>query len=376
MTGCHDYALQAAKPTATSCGAGGACHSSGDPHPAASHTATASAECIDCHLDADVSTSHPGCNTCHGNPAYPALPATKTAECVDCHNGTDVGTHAYTPADPNHYDETTHTATPFTTVFQGAGPDGLVAAGGQDCSACHSSTLRTAHATTSTSGGSVTCVECHTDTTLDSSTTVAANWPTRKCVECHDYGAATTHDSYATTHTVEPGTCAGTGAGCHDFTDLAALHAQSQSGGAPTYQGCANADPTDPSSCHNVLDTRPAAIDPAASCGSGTSGCHQDMTTGNHGAATAHGFAAASDYDNGTVTGCTNSGAGCHGTETTYWRLHGLPPGVRLHDRPVPHERRQVGLHRDLRRRRDVRELPRRQLRRRSGRGRARLSDS
>ncbi len=167
-------------------------------------------------------------------------------------------------------------------------------------------------------GRSVSCVECHTDTTLDSSATVAASWPTRKCVECHDYGASTTHDSYATTHTVEPGTCAGTGAGCHDFTDLSALHAVSQSGGAPNYQGCANADPSDPSACHSVLDARPAAIDPAASCGEGTSGCHQDMNTSNHGSATAHGFSAASDYDNGTVTGCTNSGAGCHGTETTY----------------------------------------------------------
>ena len=48
----------------------------------------------------------------------------KTGDCVGCHNGIDVGTHVYTPIDPNHFDETTHTASPFTTAFQGAGPDG------------------------------------------------------------------------------------------------------------------------------------------------------------------------------------------------------------------------------------------------------------
>ncbi len=250
-------------------------------------------------------------------------------------------------------------------------PTASLLAGGQDCSACHSATLKAAHATTSTSGGSVTCVECHTDTTLDSSATVAASWPTRKCVECHDYGASTTHDSYATTHTVEPGTCAGTGAGCHDFTDLSALHAVSQSGGAPTYQGCANADPSDPSACHSVLDARPAAIDPAASCGEGTSGCHQDMNTSNHGSATAHGFSAASDYDNGTVTGCTNSGAGCHGTETTYSSFVDYHPASGCTTGPCHTSADKATFTVDLRRRRHVCGLPRRQLRRRAGRGRA-----
>ncbi len=147
---------------------------------------------------------------------------------------------------------------------------------------------------------------------------MAGNWPTRKCVECHDYGAATTHDSYATTHTVQPGTCADTGTSCHNFTDLASLHAQRQSGGAPRYQSCSNADAGDPSSCHNVLDTRPTPVDPAASCGQGTSGCHQDMTVSNHGSGSAHGFAATSDYDNVAIAGCTNSGAGCHGSDTTH----------------------------------------------------------
>ncbi len=315
VTGCHDYSAQAAKPTATTCGTGGACHNAGTPH-TYDHSATASAECLACHQDADVSSLHPSCAVCHDNPAYPLLPTGKSPECASCHNGTDVGTHVYTPTDPNHYSETTHTATPFTAVFQGAGPDGLVAAGGRECSQCHSSILGVAHSDTSTSGGSVTCVECHNDTTLGSSATVAGNWPTRKCAECHDYGAATTHDSYATTHTVQPGTCADTGTSCHNFTDLASLHAQRQSGGAPRYQSCSNADAGDPSSCHNVLDTRPTPVDPAASCGQGTSGCHQDMTVSNHGAATAHRFTTASDYNAATVSGCTNSGVGCHGSDS------------------------------------------------------------
>ena len=271
---------------------------------------------------------HPtsGCTAgeCHTSSDKAAFTATYNgdATCASCHDSNYAGAPDVVvlgAAPPNgHYSETTHTATPFTAAVQGPSPDGLVPAGGRECSSCHSSMLGLAHSDTSTSGSSVTCVECHNDTTLGSSTTVAGNWPTRKCVECHDYGAATTHDSYATTHTVQPGTCAGTGASCHDFTDLASLHAQSQSGGVPTAQGCANADPSDPSSCHNVLDARPNAVtnQSTASCGEGTSGCHQEKTVSNHGAATAHGFTSASDYNAGTVSGCTNSGAGCHGSDS------------------------------------------------------------
>ena len=112
---------------------------------------------------------------------------------------------------------------------------------------------------------------------------MTAGWVAKKCTDCHDTGAATTHGSYVTAHDVVAGTCAGTGTGCHDFTDLAALHAVRQTGGAPKYQGCTDADPTDPSGCHSVLDARPSAVVPSASCGEGTGGCHAEKNSSNHG---------------------------------------------------------------------------------------------
>ncbi|MBI5231135.1 MAG: hypothetical protein HY876_03105, partial [Coriobacteriales bacterium] len=60
-----------------------------------------------------------------------------------------------------------------------------------------------------------------------------------------------------------------------------------------------------------------AAKPTATTCGQ-TGACHTDKVDGSHGAASAHTFSAASDYDRVAEAGCTNSGAGCHGSETTY----------------------------------------------------------
>ncbi|MEI8080695.1 MAG: cytochrome c3 family protein, partial [Actinomycetes bacterium] len=310
----------------------GVCHSL-EPHQGrtAGHALTsASTECVSCHgsdlqgVHGALPSNSAKCATCHASKSN----WSKSGDCLGCHNGIDVGTHVYTPVDPNHYGETTHTAIPFTAAYEGTGADGEVPAGGKECSTCHSATLNTAHSKTSTSGGSVTCVECHTDLSLGGAAVIAGGWPTRRCTDCHDTGGATTHGSYATTHTVEPGSCAGTGASCHNFTDLSQLHAAGQSGGAPKYQSCSNADPNDPTACHSVLDTRPAAFNPAASCGSDGTGCHQEKTTTNHGSATAHTFSAASDYDNATVAGCTNSGSGCHGTDATHANFASYHPAA------------------------------------------------
>ena len=157
----------------------------------------------------------------------------------------------------------------------------------------------------------MTCTECHSDTTLGSTTQIAANWTNDRCTDCHDTGAASTHDTYGSAHTASTaGGCAGSGASCHGSeTNLAKLHDKSQSGGAPTGASCANAG------CHTTSDTRPAkAWTGTDTCGSASSGCHTDKTPTNHGAR--HGFdIGANNYDNTTIAGCTNSGAGCHGSD-------------------------------------------------------------
>ena len=42
-----------------------------------------------------------------------------------------------------------------------------------------------------------------------------AGWSGKRCVDCHDSGSSASHDTYATAHQVQSGTCAGTGSGCH-----------------------------------------------------------------------------------------------------------------------------------------------------------------
>lgn len=313
---CHTAAVrQAGVPTVRACVT---CHPVG--HDQTKHITTASAACTSCHGSADVRDVHASCETCHENPGYPGLTSLALdAECVSCHAaGGALATSDYAPVDPEHAtgSETTHTATPFTAAYQGAGADGTVAAEGKQCSICHSATLKPAHSATSSNGGSVTCVECHTDTTLGSAAVVSADWTAKKCTDCHDSGAASTHDAYGTTHVVVAGACAGT-AGCHADTDLAKLHDKNQAGGTAKYQSCGNSDAGDPSACHATMDTRPARwASDAASCGEGTAGCHQDKSPSNHGkrhTLTIASSVYADGAGEGVPAGCLSSGGGgCH----------------------------------------------------------------
>ena len=90
------------------------------------------------------------------------------------------------------------------------------------------------------------------------------------------------------------------GDACHDVTDVMELH------DTDTGPGCA--------SCHISADTLPLPIQPG--CGAnGVSSCH---TGAAH--ASAHNVTAASDYAESaesvsSESGCTNSGAGCHGSQ-------------------------------------------------------------
>jgi hypothetical protein len=277
------------------------------PTPHANHVATASSQCTACHTaaastDNGVSSVHPDCATCHANPTKGDLthntPSVVTYECAQ------TGCHANLDApDPNHYSDTTHTASPFTAYFQRSTFD----AGGKECTLCHTATLKSAHAKTSTSGGSVTCVECHTNTTRNSKSVIASGWTSQQCVQCHDYGTPKTHATYGTVHAVNTGACAVVG--CHTEADLAKLHDKSFNGGAPTHASCANVG------CHDAKDERPAAFKTPSSCGQGSTGCHLDKTPTNHGG-THNLDVTGSNYSNATVAGCTNSGAGCHLAET------------------------------------------------------------
>ncbi len=300
---CHASTL--AVPTQTACTD---CHAA---HPAqATVHASSQSECTSvCHASkADIATGHASCATCHANPALvDYLKNNYTATCTDCHNTSLIGLKTYSPFDPNHYGLAIHTASPFTFVYQSNGADGPVPAETKECSTCHTGSLKAAHASTSTNGGSVTCTECHSDTTLNSTAVIAGDWPTNRCTDCHDHGAASTHDGMTTVHVVSTARgCAGSGTSCHNLTDLAKLHNVSQSGGTPKYASCAN------TGCHVTKDLRPSPVFPADSCGQGSTGCHTDKTTTNHGGK--HTLdVTGSNYNNATISGCTNSGDGCHG---------------------------------------------------------------
>lgn len=314
---CHTAAVrQSGVPTVRACSG---CHATN--HDLTKHVTTASAECVSCHGATDVRDVHTDCATCHANPSYPGLTSVAlSTECMDCHapDGA-LASQAYSPIYPAHSTgaDVAHTATPFTAAYQGVGVDGTVNAEGKECSVCHSTTLRTAHATTSTSGGTVTCVECHENTTLGAATQVATNWPSKKCAVCHDTGASTTHADYTTIHSVTAGTCAGTGSGCHNYTDLAKLHDKNQAGGPVKYQSCSNTDAGDPTGCHATDDVRPTRWSSnAASCGEGTTGCHTDKNVSNHGKKHALTIASSVYADasgEGVAAGCLSSGGGgCH----------------------------------------------------------------
>ncbi len=281
------------------------CHSA-HPNNTTVHT-SAQTECTDCHTTYGNLANHSGgCAACHTDPTLvDYLQNNYSANCTDCHNASVLGTHAYTPADDQHYTPaiTNHTATGMTTKVDGTAYD---TGGGNTCADCHTGTLKVAHATTSV--GAVTCVECHTDTTLGSAAQVAASWTNDACADCH----TTSHTTYTTgTHTALLGTtgtadgCAN--AGCHNTgatNDVRLIHNR-----AKTDRGCTSTG-TDSNgwsgSCH---DLNKAMASGTIGCGSGTSAatkCHVNHTNSNH--------MPAHDATNATSIGCTTSG--CHETLT------------------------------------------------------------
>lgn len=241
--------------------------------------ATASTGCAStgagCHSTSNLHALHKdasGCGLtgCHVLGAKP----TKTscgASGSDCHVGLEA----------THYAEARHTASgDFTGSFQSVA-----------CSACHTGVLEAAHVNSSAS----TCTSCHNAAVAVPVITAATPW-SGNCGACH----AVVHDTFVS-HAGQPvaGTCVG--AECHpnNSTDLVQVHS-----GLPN--SCAL------TGCHDAAnkDKRPTK----KTCGTGGA-CHDGKLDGNHGGD--HTYTSASDYNDVDQTGCTNSGAGCHGTDRT-----------------------------------------------------------
>jgi len=210
------------------------CHAS--IHPNMDHTARASQACVDCHETGDVMALHKtgnqtDCALCHGSAARVApLPA--TVDCVNCH--ADVS-----PADPKHYDATTHTAA-----------DG--AEYGYACSKCHSMDMKTAHV------GFATCVQCH-EAKVDNLSTA---W-NKQCATCH----TSRHASMTASHVSSNTSCGGTG--CHAINDVASVHGATASN-CGVCHGAGKTPTTNCTVCHG--GDAHTVREPYQNCAS--SGCH------------------------------------------------------------------------------------------------------
>ncbi|MDZ4168903.1 MAG: hypothetical protein U1E26_04505 [Coriobacteriia bacterium] len=261
------------------CNAAG-CHNGG--HNPAAHTALNSAECVLCHESSNIQAVHPNCDMCHANPTYPGITATNDAECISCHNASEVYAKTYAPSDPNHYVGTVaaHTSTGNGTYNS------------YQCTQCHQLEMKPEHSKATASFATTTtvigkCVVCH-ETKVDPWITA---WD-KRCASCHP----STHTERSTKHNataISPG-CGGVG--CHVINDVAVIHNNSITTNAMT------------PSCLTCHDTN-TSIPDVLNCES--AGCHFGMQ---------HGHAldlAGSNYNNTTVTGCTNSGIGCHGSQPT-----------------------------------------------------------
>ena len=233
---------------------------------------------------------------------------------MSCHNGNFTNASdvvSITAATPDgHYNETTHTASGLSDPVKGSATGTVSAA----CSDCHNPTaaagmgaLFNQHQGLAAPLGDTACVDCH-NYSLGVTTVVTAGWPARQCIACHNVSTMPTAEQHGTTAPAITGSapigCADPG--CHGTWNLHEIHG-GKSGGLVTT--CAL------SGCHDFASQ--GAKPTATTCGLGGD-CHTDKLDGGHGAATAHRFTNASDYSNIAVSGCTNSGVGCHNSETTY----------------------------------------------------------
>ncbi len=186
----------------------------------------------------DFNVYHPDseCTTCHDYQGVGCIPChmPPEQECPLCHDGSlkqapDV-TKLTDPYPRGHYRETTHTAmgTPMDDEVR-ISADGRASA---TCEDCHSRDLRDAHTKVPTVAGSdygtdIGCGECHNDVRSNGLAEVLSDWKGRRCDDCHKTGSSSPQhasDQVAEVDAESPLGCGTTGAGCHDVTDLHAIH--------------------------------------------------------------------------------------------------------------------------------------------------------
>jgi len=267
-----------------------------------------------CHSTTNLHVLHkgdgkgadPACSACHLYAQQGLMPTSKT-----CGTGGTCHT-AYTSASHNGLtgDDATHTAIAMTTKVDGTTYD---IGGGNVCSSCHSSGLKTAH-TTKAGWTTPYCLDCHNSAApVNSVTTIKINsWSAQTCDQCHITNGPGKHTTYTlATHTATTGanTCATTG--CHATLDVRALHNTAT-------RGCTSSGADSKgvvAACHAVDKQMTAGL----KCGSGAGGCHSSHTASNHGpdhnanqvaGAVVNGIT----YGYGTNAGCFMAGAdtGCH----------------------------------------------------------------
>lgn len=266
-----------------------------------SPTLNPSSQCIQCHeAGGDVRTIHQarGCAVCHSNPSRIPNIALKAAECATCHDKpTDtLSPKDYFPYDPNHYTgtESTHTATE-------SGTDG-----GKTCNQCHYLEMKPEHVRV-TNNPQWTCVQCH-ETNVDSWNGTA--WD-KRCSACHNAtNAPAAHSTKAASHVSTSTACSG--AGCHDLTDVSLIH------GVPGSEATSNVAGiglvTSCNVCHYNRDQIFGPTDGSRRT-TNCQTCHSTINVATHGKHALN--RVSSDASITAVTGCTNSGLGCHGSDTT-----------------------------------------------------------
>lgn len=219
LTGCHDFTKQATKPTAKSCGTGGACHTTDSHNPLAHEITLDTGNCLRCHegqngvATTDVRNlyntngfglnvkAHASCSTCHNGGLNLGGQVDSVTNCVYCHTTGKAGTHIYTPYDPNHYYTTSHDSSLTTGANYGTTTQG------KTLSDFHGTSLNFERA----------CTTCHTIDlkTEHNKTSIAFNLGGKadKCVACHDLKV----DNWSARWT---GSCAGEASSCHNMASL------------------------------------------------------------------------------------------------------------------------------------------------------------